>query len=74
MATLSTNRTGKNPRLTRAGNILARLGFGAFAAPISADEPSLDYAYAGILAGSGGRFTDSLERDAALRAHGDAGW
>jgi hypothetical protein len=34
---------------------------------MAADEPSLDYAYAGVLAGSGGKFTDSLERDAGLR-------
>lgn len=65
MSSLWTSR--KNPRLTRAANILARLGFGAFAAPMAADEPSLDNAYAGVLAGSGGKFTDSLERDAGQR-------
>lgn len=65
MSSLSTSR--KNARLTRAGNILARLGFGAFATPVAADEPNLDYAYAGVLAGSGGKFTDSVERDAGLR-------
>ena len=40
-----TNRAAKNSRFARAGNILARLGFGAFAAPV-VDEPNLDCAYA----------------------------
>ncbi|MEA2759343.1 MAG: hypothetical protein QOH65_1956 [Methylobacteriaceae bacterium] len=74
MSSLSTNRAGKNARVTRAGNILARLGFGAFAAPVAADEANLDYAYAGVLAGSGGKFTDSLERDAGLRLRGNTGF
>jgi hypothetical protein len=69
MSSLSTNPAGKNLRQTRAGNILAYLGFGAFAAPTG--EPSLDYAYAEVLAGSGGKFTDSLERDAGLRLRGN---
>jgi len=73
MSSLS-NRAVKNARLARTGNILARLGFGAFAAPMAADEPSLDYAYAGVLAGSGGKFTDSVERDAGLRLRGNIGF
>jgi hypothetical protein len=74
MSSLWTNRPGKNLRLTRAGHILASLGFGAFAAPIAAEEPNLDYAYAGVLAGSGGKFTDSVERDAGLRLRGNTGF
>jgi hypothetical protein len=69
MSSLSTNLAGKNLRLTRPGNILAYLGFGAFDAPTA--EPSLDHAYAEVLAGSGGKFTDSLERDAGLRLRGN---
>ena len=49
MSSLWTNRAGKNFRLTRAGNMLACLGFGAFAAPV-VDEPNLDCAYADWLA------------------------
>lgn len=55
MSSLWTNRAGKNFRLTRAGNMLACLGFGAFAAPRATDERSLDYAYAEVLSGSGGK-------------------
>ena len=66
-----TNRAAKNSRFARAGNILARLGFGAFAAPV-VDEPNLDSAYAELLAGSGGKFTDWVEGDAGLRPRGSA--
>jgi len=74
MSSLWTNRAGKNFRLTRAGNMLACLGFGAFAAPRATDERSLDYAYAEVLSGSGGKFTDSVERDAGLRSRGNVGF
>ena len=37
-------------------------------------ETSLDYAYAEVLAGSGGKFTDSVERDAGLRRRDNAGF
>jgi hypothetical protein len=37
-------------------------------------ETSLDYAYAEVLAGSGGKFTDSVERDAGLRRRENAGF
>jgi hypothetical protein len=74
MSSLWTNQAGKNLRLTRAGHILASLGFGAFAAPMPAEEANLDHAYAGVLAGSGGKFTDSMERDADLRLRGNTGF
>jgi len=54
--------------------MLACLGFGAFAAPRATDERSLDYAYAEVLSGSGGKFTDSAERDAGLRSRGNVGF
>jgi hypothetical protein len=74
MSSLWTNRDGKNFRLTRASNMLTCLGFGAFAAPTATDEASLDYAYAEVLAGSGGKFTDSVERDAGLRRRENPGF
>jgi hypothetical protein len=74
MSSLWTNLAGKNLRVTRASHILASLGFGAFAAPMPPEEPNLDYAYAGVLAGSGGKFTDSVERNADLRLRGNTGF
>jgi hypothetical protein len=67
MSSASTNRPHTSARFGRAGSILARLGFGAFAGPLAAAEVTLDHAYHGSFAGSGGKFTDSLEREADLR-------
>jgi len=67
-------------KINRGGRIIADngaglvAGFGAFAAPRATDERSLDYAYAEVLSGSGGKFTDSAERDAGLRSRGNVGF
>jgi hypothetical protein len=74
MSLLWTKPAGKELRLTRASNILAYLGFGAVAARRAADEPNLDHAYAEVLACSGGKFTDAVERDADLRLRGNTGF
>jgi|tagenome__1003787_1003787.scaffolds.fasta_scaffold20585389_1 hypothetical protein len=63
------HRTGRS---TPSG-ILARLGFGAFAGSFAADELASADGYGALLARSGGKFTDSLERDADLRLRGNSG-
>jgi len=65
MPTASISRRHASARSGRS--ILARLGFGAFAGPLAAAEATLDHRYYGSIAGTGGKFTDSLEREADLR-------
>jgi hypothetical protein len=70
---LKSTRTTQRTPLSRSSGILARLGFGAFAGSFAADELASAGTYSVLLAGSGGKFTDSLERDADLRLRGDSG-
>ena len=70
---LKSTRTSQPTGQSMSSRILARLGFGAFAAPFAADELASPGSYAVLLARSGGKFTDSLERDADLRLRGDSG-
>jgi hypothetical protein len=51
--------TERTARPTTFNALLMRLGFGAFAAP--------DRKLSAVLASSGGKFTDSLERDLESR-------
>jgi hypothetical protein len=66
--TRNSQRTGHS----MSSGILARLGFGAFAAPFPAGELASPGSYGALLARSAGKFTDSLERDADLRLRGDS--
>jgi hypothetical protein len=68
---IKTRRLGRIA-LSAGGGIFSRLGFASFAAPRAADELTPDYAFCEVLAGSGGKFTDSLERDADLRLRGSS--
>ena len=52
--------TERPTRPTTFGTLLTRLGFGAFAAP--------DRKVSAVVANSGGKFTDSLERELDLRS------
>jgi hypothetical protein len=74
MASIITNPRIGRQILSTAGGILARLGLTAFAAPRTATGVSPDQAFRGVLAGSGGKFTDSLERNADLRLRDNSAW
>jgi hypothetical protein len=73
ISTVTTSGIAQRMALSIAGGILKRLGFGAFAGPFTADELAPERTYGAFFAGSGRKFTDSLERDADLRLRADSG-
>ena len=74
MSSLWTNRAGKNFGLR--GPATCSPASASVPLPLRqpTDEASLDYAYAEVLAGSGGKFTDFVERDVGLRRRDNAGF
>jgi hypothetical protein len=74
MVSILTTPRLRRSALSAAGGILKRLGLGAFGTPFTATGVSPDHAFRGVLAGSGGKFTDSLERNADLRLRDHSAW